>query len=154
MKRLTLVPVASVMLALAGCGPDPPPALDRLRMDVGANGALSGLVQYKTSILDSDATFIGLAEQGITTPEGVAFVVTLEPQTNGSPKSTRYTDINTALTATVTGTDVITFSRPTSVSDQRIFVLTAKKPGTASIDVSCATYSSKVTIPITVVAQK
>jgi len=152
--RTVLVPVAAVMISLAGCGPDPPPALDRLRMDVGANGPLSGLVTYKTSILDSDATFIGLAEQGLTTPEGVGFVVTLEPQTNGSPKSTRYTDINTALTATVTGTDVITFTRPTNVSDQRIFVLTALKPGTASIDVSCATYSSKVTIPITVVAQK
>lgn len=154
MRTTVFLPVSALMMSLAGCGPDPPPSLDRVRMDVGSNGPLSGLVTFKTSILDSDATFIGLAEQGLTTPEGVGFVLTLEPQTNGSPKLTRFTDINTAVTATVSNADVITFTRPTNVTDQRVFVLTAKKPGTSMIDVTCATYSGKISIPITVVAQK
>lgn len=140
------------LLALASCGPPPPPALDRLRMDVGANGALYGLVSFKTSILDSDATYVGLAEQGITTPEGVGFVVTLEPQSKGSSGS-RYSDVNGVITAVVNGGDTIGFAAPVGVTDNRVFVLTAKKPGTGSVDVSVSGYTGKITIPITVTAQ-
>jgi hypothetical protein len=153
MKRQLLA-----LVLLAACGPPPPPTLDRMRMDVQANGPLSGLVQYKTDTITGEATLVGLADQGITTPEGVGFVVTLEPQSkdNDSSSSTsgQFKDCGGLLTPTVSsGQDVVQFTPLNATPQNRVYILTALKPGSATVDVVVTGYGGQTSLPVTVVAQ-